>query len=255
MLCSPRRVPAFSADLASIDIQVLNSAAVLHVATIVKLNRRTLIRNAAGGSLAFASAQAAPTEPAGKALLDVFAQRQSVRKYLPTPVPDEHIRMIIDAARRAPTCMNEQPWKFLVVRDKTKRDEMKKRTLALIQGYFKKQPSASPDALNEAITRTEGYFSAPVFVVVLVDKECQCGGDYMFQDGVLAAGYLLLAARALGYGTVYLTDGVPEQVSREVLNIPAKYRRICMTPIGVPDPWPPKKPKKPLDELIAYEKV
>ena len=222
----------------------------------MKLNRRTLIRNAAGTGLALASAQAAPTtDPAAKTLLDVFAQRQSVRKYLSTPVPDEHVRMIVDAARRAPTCMNQQPWKFLVVRDKDKLAEMKKRTLEMYTAYMKKQASTTPEALNEMVTRTEGYFSAPVFVVVLVDKECQCGGDYMFQDGVLAAGYLLLAARALGYGTVYLTDGIPEQVSREVLNIPARYRRICMTPIGVPDPWPPKKPKKALDEQIAYEKL
>ena len=58
---------------------------------------------------------------------------------------------------------------------------------------------------------------------------------------------------ALGYGTVYLTDGVPDSVSREVLGYPQRYQRICMTPIGVPDGWPEPRPKKKLDELIAYE--
>ena len=222
----------------------------------MKLNRRTLIRNAAGTGLALTSAHGATSaEPAVKTLLEVFAGRQSVRKYLPSPVPDEHVRAIIDAARRAPTCMNQQPWKFLVVRDKDKIEQMKKRTLEMVTAYFNKQPTATPEALKEAVTRTEGYFTAPVFVVVLVDNECQCGAEYTFQDGVLAAGYLILAARALGYGTVYLTDGIPERVSREVLNIPPRYRRICMTPVGVPDPWPPKKPKKSLDDLIAYDKV
>jgi len=109
--------------------------------------------------------------------------------------------------------------------------------------------------LNEAIARTEGYFTAPVYVVVLVDTQCQCGADYQLQDGVLAAGYLMLAARALGYGTVYLTDGVTDSVTREVLEIPQRYRRICMTPVGVPDAWPPRKSKKNLEEFVAYEKV
>lgn len=224
------------------------------------IKRRTLIRGAAGGGF-LASAGFAATD-APPAILDVFARRQSVRKYTSKPVPDEHVRMIVDAARRAPTCMNQQPWKFLVVRDPAKVAQMKKRTLEMVTGYFKKElekktsvGDADLKPLNEAIARTEGYFSAPVYVVVLVDKECPCGQSYTYQDGVLAAGYLMLAARALGYGTVYLTDGVPDQVSREVLNIPERYQRICMTPIGIPDGWPEPKPKKKLDDLIAYEKI
>ena len=42
-------------------------------------------------------------------------------------------------------------------------------------------------------------------------------------------------------------------VTREVLGIPARYHRICITPIGVPDGWPDPKPKKKLEELISYE--
>jgi hypothetical protein len=38
-----------------------------------------------------------------------------------------------------------------------------------------------------------------------------------------------------------------------VLDIPARYQRICMTPIGVPDGWPEPKPKKKLEELVAWE--
>jgi nitroreductase len=237
----------------------------LHYPTPMKTTRRDWVRAAGvAGAVSVVPAKAGTpkAEPSAAALLEVFAKRQSVRKYKSDPVPDEHVRMILDAARRAPTCMNEQPWKFLVVRKKETIERMRKQTVEMItkvvDGRLAQQLNVSQkdlDNRNEAIARTEGYFTAPVYVVVLVDKECQCGVEYMKQDGTLAAGYLMLAARALGYGTVYLTDGVPEQVSREVLNIPPRYQRICMTPVGVPDPWPPMKAKKKLEELIAYEQI
>lgn len=222
----------------------------------------------AGGGAAISTRppQAAPIDvnPNDAArLLEIFAKRQSVRRYKMDPVPDEHVRLIVDAARRAPTCLNEQPWKFLVVRDKTKIEQMRTRTLRLLRENFEARIVKSPktsqaerdSSLAKAVEFTSGYFTAPVYIVVLVDKRCPCGASYIFQDGVLAAGYLLVAARALGYGTVYLTDGVPEAVTREVLEIPEHYQRICMTPVGVPDTWPEPKPKKKLDELIAYEKL
>lgn len=211
-------------------------------------SRRKLLQLAsiAGGTLA---AGAAPLgcgdDPA--ALLAVFAKRQTVRRYKLDPVPEEHLLKILDAARRGPTCMNQQPWTFLVVRDKAKIDAMKKRTLDLVAKFV------SADKKEAALHFTEGYFTAPVYVVVLVDTGCPCTGYAQRHDGPIAAGYLMLAARAFGYGTAYLTDGIPEQVTREVLAIPSQYQRICITPIGVPDHWPPQVPKRLLEEMVAYE--
>lgn len=186
--------------------------------------RRTLI----GGWLA----AAAETN-----LLAVFPKRRTVRRYKPDAVPDEHLRQILDAARTGPTCMNQQPWKFMVIRDRAKIAAMKKRTLEL----------------TKAPKFTEGYFSAPVYVVVLVDSESPCAGYALKHDGPIAAAYLMLAARALGYGTAYLTGGIPDAVTREVLAIPARYQRICITPVGVPENWPEAPPKRKLEEMVAWE--
>jgi nitroreductase len=62
-----------------------------------------------------------------------------------------------------------------------------------------------------------------------------------------------LAARALGYGTVYVTDAIPEQVTREVLGIPGRYERVCITPLGIPDGWPEPMPKRKLEEFVVFE--
>jgi nitroreductase len=76
--------------------------------------------------------------PGGDAagLLALFAKRQTVRRHKMDPVPDEHLRLILDAARRTPTCMNQQPWKFLVVRDKAKIERMRARTADWRAGWL-----------------------------------------------------------------------------------------------------------------------
>lgn len=61
---------------------------------------------------------------------------------------------------------------------------------------------------------------------MLTDNESKWH-SYNEKDGALAAGYLILAARALGYGTVFITDSIPEQVTKKVCNIP-NWLRIKM---------------------------
>jgi nitroreductase len=60
----------------------------------------------------------------------------------------------------------------------------------------------------------------------------------------------MLAARALGYGTVFITDSIPDEITRRILDIPDRYSRVCITPVGVPDSWPDSPSKKDLDEFI-----
>ena len=87
-----------------------------------------------------------------------------------------------------------------------------------------------------------------MYVVVLVDSESDYPG-YNSHDGPLAAGTLMLAARALGYGTVYFTGSIPDHVTKTVLNIPDRYKRVCITPIGIPVEWPKTPPKKNLETI------
>jgi nitroreductase len=60
----------------------------------------------------------------------------------------------------------------------------------------------------------------------------------------------MLAARALGYGTVFITDAIPESVTNEVLQIPDHYTRVCITPLGIPVKWPATPEKKKLEFII-----
>lgn len=189
-------------------------------------------------------------------VFECIHQRRSVRTFRPDPVPDEHIQKILNAARMAPTSGNQQPWKFLVVRNQKKLQVLKKASLQRFLDYYKKS-SMSAEKIKEQKKGLESHyekiFKAPVFIVVLVDTQSK-HPDYNKHDGPLAVANLMLAARALGYGTCYFTDSITEEITRQVLQIPKRYQRICITPVGVPEEWPETPPKKKLGQLIINEK-
>jgi nitroreductase len=189
---------------------------------------------------------------------NVIYNRRSVRKFKADAIPEADIRKIIDAARMSPTSGNQQPWKFLVIRDKKLILQMMEACIKESLTRYDANPNANEtrDQFKDRISRTlaSGYFSAPVFIVVLTDNNSTYP-DYNHWDGPLAAGYLMLAARALGYGTVFITDAIPENVTKEVLQIPDTYTRVCITPLGIPVEWPATPPKKDLKDMIFFDKL
>jgi nitroreductase len=165
--------------------------------------------------------------------------RRSVRKFKSNPVPDKHINEIVEAAHFAPSPRNRQAWKFLVIKDRSILDKIKEECIKR--------------SGEESRQYYEDYLSAPVSIVVLADTRTRSPINDI-TAGALAAENLMLAARALGYGSVFCVNSIPEDVTRKILNIPNKYRRICITPIGIPDEWPETPTKKPLEEIIVYDR-
>ena len=185
---------------------------------------------------------------------ETVKNRRSVREFEPTPIPDEDLNQILDAARLAPTSGNQQPWKFVVVRDRSIIDELKDACVQRnLEARKARGMEATPEVAERVAEGLQGYFSAPAYVVILTDGESQYP-TYNHWDGPMAAGYLMLAARALGYGTVFITDSIPADVTKEVLNIPDRFTRVCITPLGVPVAWPDPPEKKGLEEFIVLDR-
>ena len=208
---------------------------------------------ALGGSTPAVTGAAEASNPADMPFFEVVQSRRSVREFQAAPVPEEHLMQILDAARMAPTSGNQQPWKFLVVRDRALIDELKEGCVrAVMDAREARGMDVSPEVEGSVSESLEGYFSAPAYVVVLTDGESRYP-TYNHWDGPLAAGYLMLAARALGYGTVFITDSIPEAVTRAVLRIPDRYTRVCITPLGIPVEWPDTPPKKALEEFVVLD--
>ncbi len=189
-------------------------------------------------------------------LREVIEGRRTVRRYTDAPVSEDDVRRILDAARHAPSSGNEQPWKFLVVRERRRIEQLRDAAVRVTMEYCRTQLGMSEDEVEaQRAAHTEyvaGCLSAPVLVAILVDKEAKWA-RYSRHDGALAAAHLMLAARALGYGTIYGTDGIPEAAVREVFSIPDRYEFVILTPIGVPERWPEAPGRKDLESFLVYE--
>jgi nitroreductase len=190
-------------------------------------------------------------------IFDVFKSRRSVRKYKSTPVPKEHIEQIVQAAASAPSAGNQQPWRFLVVQSQEVIQKLHMACIDRAKEYHSSK-DYTPEQLEEKMVGTKEYyqniFAAPVFIVVLTDGDSKYP-DYHHWDGPLAAGYLLLAARALGYASVHFTDSISDEVTKKVLNIPDRFTRVCITPIGIPQEWPEAPSKKELKDMVSYDSL
>ena len=168
--------------------------------------------------------------------LDVIMTRTSIRNFTGDPVPAEQLETILKAGMAAPTAMNSQPWRFVVVTDKEKiasvfgagpRSGMFQTAGAVIvvcgESTSLRKPFGQPDA-----------------------PEQEMPNMFWFEDCSAAAENILLAAHALGYGAVW-TAGYPgmERVApiAAALGIPEKVVPLCVIPIGVPAENPEPKDK------------
>jgi nitroreductase/ketosteroid isomerase-like protein len=190
-------------------------------------------------------------------IFNIIKNRRTVRKFKDTPVPREHILKILDAARFAPTAGNQQPWRFLIIQNRERLDQLQKEAVSWYLEGYKAKKNPTEEQLSKTRHQLEqvlkNVLSAPVYVAVLVDNQAQYP-NYILYDGNLATGNLMIAARALGYGTGFFTSFFPEAKMKEFFNIPDQLRLICFTPIGVPSEWPQTPSKKNLEDLVIFEK-
>jgi nitroreductase len=76
------------------------------------------------------------------------------------------------------------------------------------------------------------------------------------EDGSAAIENMLLAATALGYGSCWLQGNAKphEEAFKRLLEVPEHLKLLTLIPIGIPTAWPAAKQKKPLEEVIHWEK-
>ena len=110
--------------------------------------------------------------------------RRSVRRYADRPVSDEDLRTILTAGMTGPSCVNARDWHFLVTRD---------RELLIKMAEANGRPA-------------EPLKTAALGIMVMGDLEraFQRAPDYWIIDASIAAENMILAAHALGIGSVWL---------------------------------------------------
>ena len=148
-------------------------------------------------------------------LLDAIHTRRSIRKYLDKPVPAEMIETVIRAGMAAPSAGNQQPWHFIVITDRAKLDAI---------------PDFHP---HSAMVR-----QTPVAILVCGDPDGKKYPAFWDQDASAATQNMLLAARDLGLGTVWVgvfPDSGRMDGFRKLLTIPEHIIPFALIPVGWPD--------------------
>jgi len=166
----------------------------------------------------------------------VLEKRRAVRKYKPYDIPEYDLKKILEAARLAPSANNNQPWRFIVVKD-----QKTKNLLA--------RPS------------TQNFIGeANAIVVVLGDGRGGCCGQSVWttHDPMIATEHIVLAATALGYGTCWIANykSRPKSWEDEVrkdLKIPDYMEIVVLVAIGIPNETPQPRRRKPLEEICFAE--
>jgi len=145
-------------------------------------------------------------------VLEAIGTRQSVREFLVEDVQESLINDILEAGRWAPSGLNNQPWKFAVVKDRGLREKLAKCT------KYGKTVMAAPVSIAVFLDSKEGYNRT---------KDVQAVGACIQN--------MLLATHALGLGAVWLGEIINQREEAEkVLNAPEGCELMAVIAIGKP---------------------
>lgn len=167
------------------------------------------------------------------AFSELIRARYSVRAYKPEPVEEDKLQQVLEAARLAPTAANRQPFQFVVIGTAGREAE-------LLRIYGRDWFVQAPLVVCACAIPAQGW--------VRMD-----GKPYTDVDVTIAMDHLILAATELGLGTCWIAAFDPV-AAREVLGLPDGVEPIAFTPLGYAADQPRPKKRKPLSDLVRYER-
>jgi len=192
-----------------------------------------------------------PAQVAWSETLELLLSHRSVRAYLPDPLPKGALAALVAAAQSAATSSNLQTWSVVAVEDQGRKERLSK--LAGDQAHIRESPlflvwladlarlervAQQRELPHAALDYTESFILAVV-------------------DATLAAQNAVVAAEALGLGTVYI-GGIrnrPQEVAAE-LGLPPRVFPVFGLCVGRPDPARPAaiKPRLPQEAVLHRER-
>jgi len=160
--------------------------------------------------------------------LTAIATRHSTRAYTSKGVPKEQLEKIVDAGRRAATARNFQPWEFIVVTDADTR-----KKLADLAEYGK-------------------FIAQSPACIAVFCKDTK----YYLEDGCAATQNILVAATAMGVKSCWVAGDKKPYCGAiaDLLKVPAGYKLISLIALGYAESPGKPTPKRPLNEVMHWEK-
>ncbi|MBN2254228.1 MAG: nitroreductase [Deltaproteobacteria bacterium] len=166
--------------------------------------------------------------------MDIFEgiySRRSIRKFTDKPVPQQDVLEVIKAGTWAPSGLNNQPWRFVIIRDQAVRTRLAELTRYRIV-----------------------IESAPACVAVFADREAMYDDTKDHQAIGACIQNMLLAVHALGLGAVWLGEILKNGPAvRELLELPETLELMAVVAIGYPASRNQEARRRDIRDVIVKE--
>jgi nitroreductase len=176
-------------------------------------------------------------------LNEAITGRRAVREYTDKAVDERTVRRLIDAAMRAPSAVNQQPWTFTVLRHQSVLDRIshdaKSHMLATMPASSRSEHFRS--LLSDANFHI--FYHAPVLILISAIAD----GPWAVEDCALAAENLMLAAYGAGLGSCWIgfaQSFLNTPAGKNMLGLPAAWVSVAPIIVGHPKSAPPPVPRK-----------
>jgi len=191
-------------------------------------------------------------ERISNAVLENIYQRRSVRNYSDKDVPDETIKEIIRAGTYAPTAVNKQPWRFVVVKNKPLIEEYDDRAKKAFLAAYKDTENSDLVRYVQYLSKptTRLFYGAPVLIFVFASPDV-----INEHDCALAAENMMLAAHSLGIGSCWIGLAVGLGYDVEFLKevgVPEGHKLIAPLIFGYPTKDNLKAPARNVDVVLKW---
>jgi len=176
-------------------------------------------------------------------ILEAITGRRSVREYTAQPVDQSTIGRLIDAAIQAPNAVNQQPWRFTVVRDQGALDRLSRGAKSHMLTTMESGPHAARFHAMLSDPLFHIFYHAPVLVLICAEAE----GPWIVEDCALAAENLMLAAYAAGLGSCWIgfAQGfLSTPDGKRVLGLPESSVPVAPIIVGHPKTAPAAVPRR-----------
>lgn len=172
-------------------------------------------------------------------ILELIKSRRSCRSYTDKPIPKKTVERIIEAGINAPSAMNRQPWRFIVLDDKARIQKISK---LIVEQVKKKMPSYTPRDVADPF-----FYGAPLVIFITAEEN-----DWASADCALAAQNMMLYARSEGIGSCFIgfasflngTPGAAEAGLKKGCKI---YATLIL---GYPTEWPSLRERKKVKDYL-----
>jgi nitroreductase len=210
-------------------------------------------------------------------IVEAIRNRKTIRRFSSQQIEDGLIDEILEAGRRAPSASNTQPWRFVVVRDETRKAALAEaaggqksvstaQAVIVVCGetsavkpaaWMKRWAEFRQAGMEEELTTT-GVVEAVNRITPARQKESERLGKEcvvavsLASNVAIAVSFMTLRAHELGLGSCWIGAFLTDEV-RKIVRAPDSVEVMWMLAVGYPDITPVERPRKSIAELVRHE--